>query len=150
MGRTARLAKENGKRTKNTPLKLFSASGALFPVLLLPAREASWMRSGGGFASFLICLVSFVIMRESDKGEKPWEMGRSLFLACRVMEAVSASAGADGVGRNHGGPGKGLSLPVPQVPHLKVRVVMIPTLGDSWVPHLEEYSVQPQTGLASC
>lgn len=57
---------------KNCTLQLFSISVALFPLLLLPAREASQMRSGGGFAPFLIGFVSFVIMqKDSDKGRKP-------------------------------------------------------------------------------
>lgn len=74
------MAKENGKRTKNNTLQLFSASVALL-TLLLRAGKVSWMQSGGGVASFLICFVNFVIRRKaSDKGEKPWEMGRS-FLA---------------------------------------------------------------------
>lgn len=89
-----------------------------------------------GFDSFLICLVSFVIMKkESDTGEKPWEMGRSLFLPCWVMEVVSASAGADRVGWNPGRQGEGLSLPVRQVPQLNMGVIMTLTLGDSWVKH---------------
>ena len=65
-----------GRGQKKSTLQLFSASVALFLLLSLLAREVSWLKSGGGFASFRIHLVSFVIMKkESEKGEKAQEMG---------------------------------------------------------------------------
>lgn len=45
------------------------------------------------------------------------------------MEVVSASPAADRVGRNRGGRGRGLSLPMPQGPRLERGVIMTLTLG---------------------
>lgn len=57
-------------------------------------------------------------------------MGRHLFLPHQVMEVVSAGPAADRVGRNHGGQGRGLSLPMSQGPRLeRGGVIMTLTLG---------------------
>lgn len=75
-------------------------------------------------------------MRILGKWEDP-------FLPCWVTEVVRAGSGADCIGWDHDRQDKGLSLPMPQFPLLKMGVRMILTLGDC-VKHLEEYLVCTQ------